>query len=420
MQAAARWARPMSERPHTPMDESQQNRRTEQPESGSANGLAGTKRLRVGLLGVSGYTGQVLLGLLRTHPTFEPVLIPWRTPADLDTPAATNDDFSGSVPRRGGFDSGTERALAVPDDPAGLHHSAGRRAMLAGLDAIALALPSDASASWVPSLLELGVPRVLDLSDHHRQVDGVHYGLPELFGAPPSEARLVANPGCYPTATLLPLVPLLRARLVDFDGIAVVGASGASGAGKGLADHLHFCNLVENVFPYKVGTHRHVPEIERHATIGASGSSGLSNPSADVTINFVTQLLPIVRGMLVTSFVRTRHEPKVLLEALRTTYASSPWISVVDVPDQNMGLRHVVGTHQAVIGVGPTRRSGLVPVFCSIDNLMRGASSQALHNLNLWFGLPEAAGLPLPSPPPMGVPIAFAAAIRSTDRDVVP
>jgi N-acetyl-gamma-glutamyl-phosphate reductase len=302
--------------------------------------------------------------------------------------------------------------------------------MLAGLDAIAVALPSEASALWVPLLLELGVPRVLDLSDHYRGVEGVHYGLPELFGAPPANARLVANPGCYPTAALLPLVPLLRAKLVDSEGIAVVGASGASGAGKGLAEHLHFCNLAENVFPYKVGTHRHVPEIERHATIGARSSTAtgaLSDrpPDAprddgsgpDVSINFVTQLLPIVRGMLVTTFVRTEHEPAALLDTLHAAYEDAPWISVVDHPDQNLGVRHVVGTHQAVIGVGPARRSGIVPLFCSIDNLMRGASSQALHNLNLWLGLPPGTGLPSPSPPPTGVPVAYAAAARSTDRD---
>lgn len=416
----------MSERPESPMDESQHQPRTPDDFNGrgsSPEAISGSKepgaltRRRVGLLGVSGYTGQVLLGLLRTHPVFEPVVIPWRSPKDLDTTeldaagattSRTTSDRPAQAPHFPQAPQGAGRADPT-FDPTWPNDPAGRRAMLAGLDAIALALPSDASASWVPTLLELGTARVLDLSDHYRQVDGVHYGLPELFGAPPSDARLVANPGCYPTATLLPLVPLLREGLVEPDNIAVVGASGASGAGKGLADHLHFCNLVENVFPYKVGTHRHVPEIERHATVGPH-----------VTINFVTQLLPIVRGMLVTTFVRTAHEPKVLLDALRATYASSPWISVVDVPDQNLGLRHVVGTHQGVIGVGPTRRSGLVPLFCSIDNLMRGASSQALHNLNLWFGLPEAAGLPLPCPPMMGVPVAFATAQRCTDQDVGP
>ncbi|MCA9697539.1 MAG: hypothetical protein KC431_08445, partial [Myxococcales bacterium] len=271
-------------------------------------------------------------------------------------------------------------------------------------DAVALALPHEPAIAWTAALLELGTARILDLSDARRRDPAVHYGLPELTGAPAADQRIVANPGCYPTATLLALRPLLDAALIAAESIAVLGTSGASGAGKGLADRLHFCNLAGNSFPYKVGEHRHVPEIEHH--LGAP-------------ISFVTQLLPIVRGMLVTAFVRPLAgvSPADLLAALRSRYADHPWVTVLDAPDEGLGLGHVVGSHQALLAVGPVARSGLVPVFASIDNLMRGAASQALHNLNLWLGLEPGLGLPPPlAAAPAGVPPAFATALTIHTR----
>jgi N-acetyl-gamma-glutamyl-phosphate reductase len=313
----------------------------------------GTKTL--GIVGSTGYAGQVLHALIMQHPCITPVVPNARAPHELDA-----DDLEKL------------RACSV----------------------VALALPSEASIEWTEALSHAGVARILDLSDARRCDGDIHYGLPELFGAPPTDARLVANPGCYPTATLLSLRPLLERELIEPQPIAVLGTSGASGAGKGLADRLHFCNLAGNSFPYKVGEHRHVPEIERHLGHGAA-------------INFVPQLLPIVRGMLVTSFVSARVAPARLRDALLERYAAHPWITVLERPDEGLGLGHVVGTHQAVLAVGPVERSGLVPVFASIDNLMRGAASLALHNINLWLGLPAGLGLPPPfRQPPAGTPPA--------------
>src|SRR5690606_34481184 len=202
--------------------------------------------------------------------------------------------------------------------------------LLSACDAVALALPGDAARAWTAALQGAGCPRILDLSDARRCDAAVHYGIPELFGPPSAATRFVANPGCYPTATLLSLRPLIDAGLIEPEGIAVLGTSGASGAGKGLADRLHFCNLAGNSFPYKVGEHRHVPEIEHH--LGAP-------------ISFVTQLLPIVRGMLVTSFVRPRAEPAELRAALVERYAEHPYVTVLEQPDEGLGLGHVVGSH---------------------------------------------------------------------------
>lgn len=315
-----------------------------------------SRNFNLGIVGSTGYAGQVLHALTMHHPCIDAIL-----------PSARSLDEVG----RDGI------------------------AALAECDAVALALPREPAKAWTSALLEAGAPRILDLSDaRRRDTPRVHYGIPELFGAPRPGHRVAANPGCYPTATLLALLPLRRAGVITERSIAVLGTSGASGAGKALADRLHFCNLDGNSFPYKVGEHRHVPEIEHH--LGAP-------------ISFVTQLLPIVRGMLVTAFVRPAVAPAALLDCLREAYAEHPWVTVLDEPDQGLGLGHVVGTHQALLSVGPVERSGLVPVFASIDNLMRGAASQALHTLNLWLGLEPGLGLPAPLRNiPNGIPAPFA------------
>jgi len=252
-----------------------------------------------------------------------------------------------------------------------------------------LAVPDDAAIAWAAQLESAGV-RALDLSTAHRTTDGVFYGLPELFGAPPAGTKLVSNPGCYPTATLLALLPLVRAGLVHDRGLSVLGCSGTSGAGKAVRDDLHFSELFGNVYPYKVGEHKHIGEIQQKLGIAAS---------------FVTQLVPIVRGLLVTAFVPTDAEPATLHDTLAASYEGHPWITVLPEPGLGLGVRHVVGTHQAVIAVGPRADGGVVPVFAAIDNLLRGAASQALHTLNLWLGLPAELGLPEPMRAlPGGVP----------------
>jgi N-acetyl-gamma-glutamyl-phosphate reductase len=312
-----------------------------------AASVASTANHAIALVGARGYVGQLLHALIMHHPCMSPVVVEAREPSDAAIEACR------------------------------------------GCAAVALAVPDDAARAWVAALRGRGM-RVLDLSGAHRCDSTAHYSIPELHGAPPPDARLVANPGCYPTATLLAVTPCLRADLVEPDGIAVLGQSGTSGAGKGLRDDLHFSELYGNTFVYNVGRHRHTPEIEHH--LGAP-------------VSFVSSLLPIVRGLFVTVFVRPKVAPTRLLEGLRSAYADAPWVTVLDEPGQGLGVRHVVGTHQAVVAVGPEVRSGVVPLFASIDNLMRGAASQALHNLNLWLGLEPSLGLPPPlAAAPEGVP----------------
>jgi len=305
-----------------------------------------SERLPIGLVGATGYAGQVLHALLLHHPRMRPVVIDPRE--SLDAIAASCRDVA----------------------------------------AVALALPDDAALAISDVLVAAG-RKVIDLSSAQRTRAAIHYGLPELFGAPPQGTTLVSNPGCYPTATLLALAPLVRAGLVD-RSVAVVGCSGTSGAGKALREDLHFSELFGNFFPYKVGQHKHGAEISHWL-------------GADVSL--VTQLVPIVRGLGITAFVRTDREPAELLACLRGAYENAPWITVAAEPGEGLGVRHVVGTHQAVVAVGPRKDGGFVPVFGAIDNLMRGAASQALHNLELWLGVPVGLGLPAPlSRAPVGTP----------------
>ena len=309
--------------------------------------MAPTANIPVALVGAHGYVGQVLHALLLHHPCMRPIVIDARDPRE-----------------------------AMPQ-------------IARDCGAALLAVPDDAAIAWAAQLESAGV-RALDLSTAHRTTDGVFYGLPELFGAPPAGTKLVSNPGCYPTATLLALLPLVRAGLVHDRGLSVLGCSGTSGAGKAVRDDLHFSELFGNVYPYKVGEHKHIGEIQQKLGIAAS---------------FVTQLVPIVRGLLVTAFVPTDAEPATLRDTLAASYQGHPWITVLPEPGLGLGVRHVVGTHQAVIAVGPRADGGVVPVFAAIDNLLRGAASQALHTLNLWLGLPAELGLPEPMRAlPGGVP----------------
>jgi len=304
-------------------------------------------RIPIALLGAHGYVGQVLHALLMHHPCMKPIVVDARAPDD--------------------------GALEILRDCA----------------AAMLAVPDEAALAWVPALRAAGV-RTIDLSSAHRTTPEIFYGLPELFGAPPDDVAIVSNPGCYPTATLLALLPLVRAGLVHDRGLSVLGCSGTSGAGKAVRDDLHFSELFGNVYPYKVGEHKHIGEIQQKLGIAAS---------------FVTQLVPIVRGLLVTAFVPTDAEPATLHDTLAASYEGHPWITVLPEPGLGLGVRHVVGTHQAVIAVGPRADGGVVPVFAAIDNLLRGAASQALHTLNLWLGLPAELGLPEPMRAlPGGVP----------------
>ena len=267
----------------------------------------------------------------------------------------------------------------------------------AGVDAAIVAYPHGAAAELVADLRERGV-RVVDLSADFRLrdatvygqwyrehpvpelIEAAVYGLPELYREQIAEADLVANPGCYPTAALLALAPLAREGLID--DVVIDAKSGVSGAGRGPSAETHFVSVDENVAAYKVPRHRHTPEIEQE--LAALGS--------EVTITFTPHLLPLDQGELVSCYVSPsrRISEAQLRELYRESYAQEPFVELAAQPP---GVRAVRETNLCRISVHVDDRTGRVIAFGAIDNLWKGAASQAVQNLNLMFGRPEGEGI---------------------------
>jgi N-acetyl-gamma-glutamyl-phosphate reductase len=324
---------------------------------------------QVAILGASGYTGRELLRLLAAHPSL-------RVAAAMTA-------------RPGAKPEPPELPVDPVVEPLDLER-------LADVDGVFLCTPHGAAAELAARILALG-PKVVDLSADFRIRDARQYaavyhtehaapallteavyGLTELARPAVAAARLVANPGCYPTSVLLPLKPLLSAGLLDDHAPIVADAkSGTSGAGKTPTERTHFGNVHENFLAYGVGTHRHVPEIHQEA--------------GTARITFVPHLLPVFRGILTTLYLTPRPgvDADAIRACLRETYHGEPFVTVYDrgMPE----LRCVQRTNRCDIAVAPC--GAHVVVVSAIDNLVKGASGQALQNMNLMLGLPEADGL---------------------------
>ncbi len=338
----------------------------------------------VGVVGATGYSGALAARLLASHPS-------------LTLAFCTSDAAAGQkVGARLGLAS--DLAFAPNGDAPQL---APRR-----VDALVLATPAEASARLAPTMLE-SRKVVVDLSGAFRlgvparyptwygfahpspQLLGrAHYGLPELFGAPPRAAdgsALVANPGCYPTATLLALAPLLRAGLIEPRGLIVDAKSGVTGAGRQAKEEYSFAEIDEDVRAYKLLAHQHTPEIAR----GLARSAGVEETQVGLT--FTPHLIPVRRGILATCYARPRPgvTSRTLAACLADAYGASPFVEVTAPEKVTLGA--VVGTNRA--RVGAVSNGDVVVSIASIDNLLKGAAGQAVQNLNLLFGLDETAGL---------------------------
>jgi N-acetyl-gamma-glutamyl-phosphate reductase len=324
--------------------------------------------------GASGYTGALAAALLHRHPDFELVAVTSRS------------------------DAGRRLDDLYPYHRVPLVLDAFDDELRDQVDAAIVAYPHGAAAPVVAQLRERGV-KVVDLSADFRLRDprtyaawyGEHrapelfgegvYGLPELRRDEVAAAELVANPGCYPTATLLALAPLARAGIVS-DAI-VDAKSGVSGAGRQATETTHFVAADENVTPYGVGRHRHMPEIEQElAALGAEG----------VVPAFTPHLLPLDQGELVSCYVTTTEpvEQERLAALYEEAYAGEPFVELAPRPP---GVRDVRDTNICRLFAHADPRTGKAFVFAAIDNLWKGAASQAVQNLNLMFGLDERAGL---------------------------
>jgi N-acetyl-gamma-glutamyl-phosphate reductase len=316
----------------------------------------------VAILGASGYSGQETLDRVLAHPELE--LVALGSDSLAGAPAGALDPrLNGSLPP---FVSNEDAAAA-------------------GADLVLCCLDHERAAAFEP-------PRdavVVDLSGAHRLPAELYpewygfehpapgslgewsYAVPELF---PPATRLIANPGCYATAVLLALAPLVDA--IEPAGVVVDAKSGVSGAGRALKPSSHAASVLENVSPYRVGAHQHAPELEQ----------ALGFP-----VCFVPHLLPVRRGLIATCYVTPTGDLRAALEA---AYAAAPAVTVLPegtVPE----LSRVQGTDAAELGVFTDRATGTGIVVCALDNLGKGAAGQAVQNANLALGLDETAGLRL-------------------------
>jgi N-acetyl-gamma-glutamyl-phosphate reductase len=264
------------------------------------------------------------------------------------------------------------------------------------VDAAVVAYPHGAAAELVAELYRRDV-KVVDLSADFRLRDAAVYeewyrahpepellpsavyGLPERYREQIADARIVANPGCYPTATVLALAPLAHAGMIG--DVVVDAKSGVSGAGRAATDKTHFVTVDENVNPYGVPRHRHTPEIEQE----------LAALGAEVRITFTAHLVPLDQGELVSCYVTPLGGgPDDARAIYQEFYADEPFVELADTPP---GVRDVRETNICRISVHRDERTGRVLAFAAIDNLWKGAASQAVQNLNLMFGRPEGEGI---------------------------
>jgi N-acetyl-gamma-glutamyl-phosphate reductase len=333
--------------------------------------------------GATGFAGALAAHLLWRHPGFELVSVTGRSELDRRL-----DDLYPRyrVPL-------TIEQLALD--------------RLERIDAAVVAYPHAAAAPAVAALRERGA-RVVDLSADFRlsslptyeQWYGAHprpdllgeavYGLTELHRAAIADAAIVANPGCYPTASLLALAPLARAGLIA--DVVIDAKQGISGAGRAFDETTHLSMAGENIVPYKVAAHRHTPEIEEQLALAGAAHGPGADAAAPLAVQFQAHLVPLDQGELVSCYVTPRRPVGAgeLAELFAGAYASEPFVEVVDSPP---GVREVRETNYCRVFAAADEHTGKVLAFGAIDNLWKGTSSQAVQNLNVMFGQPETTGL---------------------------
>jgi N-acetyl-gamma-glutamyl-phosphate reductase len=337
----------------------------------------------IGLVGASGYSGIELSRILCGHP-------------EVELRFASSDRWEGeSLGERLGIRGAAANLRYVP--------LARSESLSDGCAAVLLATPVDVSVELAPRLWARGV-RVVDLSGAFRLRNpetfaatyGLHhpcpellsaavYGLPELFRAQVKKAALVANPGCYPTAAVLGLAPLLRAGLLAEEPIVIDAASGVTGAGRKATEALSFAEVDGDFRAYRVLQHQHAPEI-------AQMLSDLSTPPVETT--FTAHLLPVKRGILATIYARLRPgiDPGLPARLLHEAYAAEPFVRLLSSPEA-LGLKAVAGTNRCDLAVACDPKTRRLIVLAALDNLVKGAAGQAVQNLNLLLGYSETSGL---------------------------
>jgi N-acetyl-gamma-glutamyl-phosphate reductase len=345
---------------------------------------AADNRARIGVLGASGYTGAELVRLLARHPEVEIALL--------------------TADRRAGQEMRQVFPQFAPLDLPKLQSIEGLDWMGAALDLMFCALPHATTQKVVQKVFgELPAIKVVDLSADFRLSDPAAYarwyghehhapelqrqavyGLVEVYRERIRHAHLVANPGCYTTCAQLPLIPLLKAKAIDPDEIVIDAKSGMTGAGRAAKEEMLFSEVSEGFHAYGVGHHRHMAELDQEFSLAAG---------REVVVTFTPHLVPMNRGILSTIYVRgLKSSPEELHGILARTYAGEPFVHVLPfgaVPQ----TRHVRGSNMTFIGVAKDRVPGRAIICSALDNLTKGASGQAVQNMNVMLGFPETAGL---------------------------
>ncbi len=333
--------------------------------------------IRVAIIGASGYTGAESIRILFRHSQAELTYLT-ALPEECGPAEEVFPEFRGRC------------GLAI--EPLDLDK-------LSQLADVALCcLPHKVSMGFVPKLLDAGV-KVIDFSADYRIKDvsvyekfyqphtdpanlaKAAYGLPELFRKQIKGTNLVANPGCFPTGAVLAIAPLLKEGLIETDSVIVSSVTGASGAGKNPSSKFHFPNMNENLFPYGIGVHRHMPEMEQIAGEVAG---------SEVNILFQPHVGPFDRGILSSVYARPAKSLKneQLLPLYHEFYKAEPFVRVCKTAP---AVKDVAGTNYC--HVFPTLVKGRLALFSAIDNLVKGASGQAIQNMNILFGVDEIMGL---------------------------
>ncbi len=338
------------------------------------------KRIPIGVVGASGYTGADLVRLAVRHPNMEVVTLTANSHAGKPMasvfPHLASLDLPPLVKNEEADWSGVEAVFC------GLPHATSQE--------VISALPSHLKVIDMSADFRLRDPAVYERwygGPHralHLQKEAV-YGLTEHYRDKIRSGKLIACPGCYPTAVLLLLLPLVKRGLIDAQDLIIDAKSGVSGAGRSLKQNLLFCEAGEGLSPYGIASHRHAPEIEQELSLAAD---------RDVVVNFTPHLIPMSRGELCTAYARLSGgaSAKDCEAALAAAYGEEPFVFLAPqgvVPS----TQHVRGSNHVMLGVYQDRVPGRVILVSTLDNLVKGSAGQAIQNFNLVFSLPETTGL---------------------------
>ncbi|WP_193171651.1 N-acetyl-gamma-glutamyl-phosphate reductase [Nisaea nitritireducens] len=316
--------------------------------------------MRVGIVGISGFGGGEALRLIAGHPSFELVY-------------AAGESTAGSRL--------VERFPGVPTKLAGLVIEKWDPANLPKLDVLFASLPTGASADALARVP--GDVKIVDIGGDHRHVEGWAYGLADVWPEKVEGQTRVANPGCFPAATLTALAPLLANKLIEPGNIIIDAKTGISGAGRGGSDSkFGYAESNENLIPYGLLKHVHMPEMEKTIELLSGGSAA--------GLVFTPHLVPMTRGVLVTMYCRGSTTTSACLDAARSFYDGRSFVRVTDKPPQT---KWATGSNLAFVSYAADPERNLVIAMGVVDNLGKGAAGQAVQNANLICGLPEVAGL---------------------------